>query len=224
MELHLIRHGETIANEKKLYCGHTDLPLSEKGRKSVAELKKQDIYPNNVDMFFSSNLCRTRQTIEHIYLPEYIETLPELAEFNFGQYEMKSYEKLKENPDYQAWITDESGLVSCPGGENKQQFNERVLLGYNLLLQKSQNANVVFAVSHGGVIASIMDYLFPDTCNFYEWQPRPGHGYTLIYNNLVKNSPKSKRRISSNEENISKNQHGFMHGSSGSYSYRLQHG
>ena len=32
MSIYLIRHGKTEANEKHLYCGSTDLPLSEKGR------------------------------------------------------------------------------------------------------------------------------------------------------------------------------------------------
>ena len=36
MSIYLIRHGKTEANEKRLYCGSTDLPLSEKGR---AELR-----------------------------------------------------------------------------------------------------------------------------------------------------------------------------------------
>ena len=32
MTIYLIRHGKTEANEKHLYCGSTDLPLSEAGR------------------------------------------------------------------------------------------------------------------------------------------------------------------------------------------------
>ena len=37
IEIILIRHGKTIANEKRLYCGKTDLSLSNSG---VVELKK----------------------------------------------------------------------------------------------------------------------------------------------------------------------------------------
>ena len=35
MSIYLIRHGRTEANEKWLYCGSTDLSLSEKGRKEL---------------------------------------------------------------------------------------------------------------------------------------------------------------------------------------------
>ena len=33
MTIYLIRHGKTEANEKHLYCGSTDLPLSDVGKK-----------------------------------------------------------------------------------------------------------------------------------------------------------------------------------------------
>ena len=38
MKLYLIRHGKTMANEKHLYCGSTNLPLSEKGIEELQNL------------------------------------------------------------------------------------------------------------------------------------------------------------------------------------------
>ena len=40
MIIYLIRHGRTEANEKWLYCGSTDLSLSEKGREELAGFYK----------------------------------------------------------------------------------------------------------------------------------------------------------------------------------------
>jgi len=182
-KIHLIRHGMTYANENKLYCGRTDLALSEKGIEEIRSLKNQGIYPQNPDLFFTSGLVRTIQTLEYIYGTVSHKAISQLAEYNFGQFEMKSYEELKHEPSYQAWISDEEGTVSCPDGENKQQFMKRVLLGYNLLLKESESA---LLVSHGGVIASIMDYLFPNTYHFYEWQPKPGRGYTIMCDKKIK--------------------------------------
>lgn len=179
MDIHILRHGKTMANEKRLYCGHTDLPLSESGIAQLKSMKHAET--STIDLFFTSGLLRTVQTVECIYGPVPTQAIPQLAEFNFGQFEMHSYEDLKDRPDYQAWITDETGLVSCPGGENKQEFMKRVLTGYGILLEKSQQSQAVLLVTHGGVIASIMDYLFPGGRNFYEWQPEPGRGYTLTY-------------------------------------------
>ena len=38
MRIYLIRHGKTEANERRLYCGSTDLPLSRQGAAELAQL------------------------------------------------------------------------------------------------------------------------------------------------------------------------------------------
>ena len=179
MEIHLIRHGQTLANEKRLYCGQTDLPLSESGAKEIAALKTQGIYPN-AELFFTSGLLRTDQTLDIIHSGAKREAVPDIAEFKFGAFEQKSYEQLKEGQDYQAWITDESGDFQCPGGESKNQFKKRVIEGFEYIADKSRQHKAI-VVCHGGTIAVIMEYLYPNAQNFYEWQPKPGRGYTLIY-------------------------------------------
>ena len=58
MTIYLIRHGKTEANEKHLYCGSTDLPLSETGKEELCKLK-YDI--KNV-RFLTSGMSRTNET------------------------------------------------------------------------------------------------------------------------------------------------------------------
>jgi alpha-ribazole phosphatase len=96
---------------------------------------------------------------------------------------MKSYEELKGQSDYQAWITDETGDYQCPGGESKNQFEKRVINGFNGILNEVRQVGgcSAFVSCHGGTIACIMEYLYPNQQNFYEWQSKPGHGYTLSY-------------------------------------------
>ena len=127
MIIHLIRHGKTKANQEKLYCGSTDLPLSSNGIEELMELKNLNIYPKEVDTFCTSGLLRTNQTLEILYGTVESSKIPQFAEFNFGEFEMKSYEMLKHQKDYLAWITDETGVIHCPGGENKEKFSLRVL-------------------------------------------------------------------------------------------------
>ena len=39
-------------------------------------------------------------------------------------------------------------------------------------------------ITHGGVIACIMEALFPEeNKNRYQWQPKPGHGYAVYEGN-----------------------------------------
>ena len=64
----LLRHGRTMANEEHLYCGSTDLPLSEEGRALLA--RKRGTYGTDWESFYTSGLSRTRETLELIFLYE----------------------------------------------------------------------------------------------------------------------------------------------------------
>ena len=179
IKIHIIRHGKTEANEKRLYCGQTDLPLSEAGRAEIASLVKDGIYPPAGDMrFFTSGMIRTNETLAIIYgsVPKF--SLPDFSEYNFGEFEMHSYDDLKNRKDYQAWISDSSDKIACPAGESKEEFYKRVITGFNKIKDITSSA---FIVCHGGVIACIMEHLYPREKNFYEWQPSCGRGYTLMY-------------------------------------------
>jgi len=192
MEIHLIRHGKTMANEQKLYCSTTDLPLSETGVDELLNLQKQGIYPKSSNLYYTSGLLRTEQTLELLYDSVKRTTIPALAEFNFGDFEMKSYETLKEQDDYKAWITDKTGLVACPNGDSKQEFIHRCMQAYTQMELDTQNVSNSLIICHGGVIACIMEFLFPATRNFYEWQPETGRGYTIAY---TKGNLKSYKKI-----------------------------
>ncbi|MCL2815730.1 MAG: histidine phosphatase family protein [Oscillospiraceae bacterium] len=183
-QIHLIRHGKTDANEKRLYCGSTDLPLSDNGAREIMLLKNQGIYPV-AGVFFTSGLLRTEQTLDIICGEVKRKAVFDMAEYDFGEFEMKSYEDLKEREDYQGWITDETGDFQCPGGESKNQFAKRVIGGFNAIVKEIRQIEncLAFIACHGGTIACIMEYLYPNTKNFYEWQPKPGRGYTLLLGN-----------------------------------------
>jgi len=182
VKIHLIRHGRTLANEQMLYCGQTDLPLLDSGAEEILQLTMQGIYPL-AELFFTSGLLRAEQTFDIIYQNAPKIAIPDMMEYNFGAFEMKSHEELNELDDYQAWITDNSGDFECPNGESKNQFESRVIAGYNGILNKSLNGDTksIVTVCHGGTISCIMEHLCPNVQNFYEWHPGSGRGYTLIY-------------------------------------------
>ena len=181
IEIHLIRHGKTHANEKRLYCGHTDIPLSENGAEEVGALRDKKIYPA-ADAFYSSGLLRAGQTLKIIYGDVEYKIAAGLSEYNFGAFEMKGYEELKKRDDYLNWINDSTGEVACPGGESGNGFSKRVIGEYmNIVGEARSNGTKSTAVfAHGGVITRLMDYLFPGERNFYEWQPGSGRGYTVF--------------------------------------------
>lgn len=182
MKLQLIRHGMTEANEKTLFCGMTDLPLSENGLRQLNQLSYETV-PGS--MYITSSLKRSIQTMEALFGRQPDIILEELNEMNFGDFEMKAYSELKNNPDFIHWMNGYL-TVSCPNGESWNMFADRVERGLEKLLQISQlkSENLV-VVSHGGVIAAIMEKLFPSDTNainqknFYRWHPGNGMGYAI---------------------------------------------
>lgn len=181
MIVHLIRHGKTIANEKRIYCGSTDIALSENGIKELIELKTQIAYPKG-DLFITSGLLRAKQTVNILFDNPSIIDITTLKEIDFGEFEMKSYEELKENMSYENWIMDIENQ-SPPSGENKTDFTNRVIQGsveVSCLCKDKSFSNPII-VTHGGVIATYMEFLFPKQRNFYEWQPACGRGYTVCF-------------------------------------------
>lgn len=180
MKIYLVRHGKTIANEKKLYCGKSDLSLSETGISELCELKKKIAYPA-CDRYFTSGAKRANETFEILYPDKGYETLENFWEYDFGDFEMKSYDMLKENQEYINWISDKDGRVSCPSGESKIEYRKRVKEAFIQLVNKSFERNIksVVLLSHGGTIGTILELFYDDSKSFYEYQPACGQGYEI---------------------------------------------
>ena len=179
--LYLLRHGMTRANEEKLYCGASDLPLSERGTAELLSKKENYRYPDITGCdVVTSGMLRTEQTLDMIYGGIEHRGSPSLRELDFGIFELKSYDELKEQNDYIAWISGDNIKNRCPGGESGEEMQKRVISELSRLLQSDRD---VCIVTHGGVIAIIMGFLFPDCDkNMYEWQPGPGNGYRVSFN------------------------------------------
>ena len=168
--IYLIRHGKTEANEKRLYCGSTDLPLSETGRQELLFLK----YAINPERFLTSGMKRTEETLKILFgnVPFSVDT--RFREVDFGAFEMKSYDELKDDPAYQAWLTGDNEANVPPMGESGAQMTRRVLEAFAGLPDGTA------VIAHGGVIAAIMASLFPEEGKHrYQWQSANGHGYEI---------------------------------------------
>lgn len=171
MILYLIRHGRTVANEKHLYCGSTDLPLSPEG---IKELQRHSA---PTARYLTSGMQRTEETLRILFGEQPHRVDARWREMDFGVFEMHSYEQLKESPAYQFWITGDNEAKVAPGGESGQLMQMRVLEAFHEILCSSEDTVIL---THGGPIAAIMSYLFPqEGKNRYEWQPAPGCGYEI---------------------------------------------
>ena len=178
MLIHFIRHGDTEATEKKLYYGSTDLPLSQKGREKLAAQRDAGGYPCLDGLkVYTSGMLRTEETLSVIYGDVPHGTLRELREMEFGRFEMRSYEELKNEPEYISWISGDMFRNVIPGGESAEMFVQRVWAQMQELIKAGEDCLLVL---HGGVISCLMEKLFPEEGkHFYDWQPKPGEGYTV---------------------------------------------
>lgn len=178
--LALIRHGKTEANEKHLYCGKSNISLSEKGIKELNDIKNSIKYPE-YNKFFSSGAKRANETLEILYPKKVYYEINEFWEYDFGDFEMKSYDMLKENKEYINWITNKDGQVSCPNGESKIQYRERIKEAFNKFIEKcyKEGIDTAVLVCHGGTIGTILEIFYDCSKSFYEHQPACGRGYTL---------------------------------------------
>jgi len=101
--------------------------------------------------------------------------LPGLQEMNFGDFEMKSYQELKDTAAYQAWITDVEHNV-CPNGESAPQVLERNRAAMAQVLASGEDA---VCVVHGGVTAGLMMTWFGG--GRYDYSVKPGTGFTVTF-------------------------------------------
>ena len=125
----------------------------------------------------TSGLRRCEETLEIIYGEASHICESAFMEMNFGEFEMRSYEEMKNDPDYIAWISGDNEVNVAPGGESGEIMQKRVLDALEKLIYEGDD---VILVTHGGVIACIMAHLFPEAKkNRYEWQPKSGRGYII---------------------------------------------
>lgn len=177
MKLHLIRHGMTEGNLRRLYYGSADLPLLPEGEEELRQRREKGGYPA-APRYYTSGMLRTEQTLRCLYGEVPFTPLPGMRETNFGIFEMKTYEEIKDWPEYQHWIED-IAKNPIPGGESAPEVYARAVAALKPLLEAGEDAVVI---THGGVISGLMDLWFPGPeKNFYRWAPKPGTGYTVTF-------------------------------------------
>ena len=193
----LIRHGETQANQERRYLGKTDESLSEKGIGILKSNKKQNLYPD-VEYLFSSPMKRCMQTAAIIYPTLCPTVIPEWEEIDFGRFEYKNEEELKEDTRYQSWLYS-GGTLDFPEGESRKDFILRCQNGFLRMCQACSQAlarhvkKPVFVgmIVHGGTIMSLLS--FYEGKDYFDYQVPTGRGYVCSLSGLFDKSVREAR-------------------------------
>ena len=157
----IVRHGQSKSNEGGYLAGITDVPLSELGKRQAKAVSEYILKSYNVDVIYSSPLERACNTIkgvaDELNLPIIKE--PDLSEFDFGEWEGLTLERIKTDFDdgYGKWAKD-PGVVVPQGGESMAHLQERVVKKLKEIGIKEDGKTVLIG-AHSSVIRALQCYV-----------------------------------------------------------------
>lgn len=157
-EIYLFRHGETDANKERRWQGCSiNLPLNDVGiaqAKAVGDKLKEA----KLEVIFSSPLKRALQTAEIVAesLSVPVIVKDDFREGCFGKAEGMPITELNELwPDItEKWLNSKELDVCFPGGESKQQIQNRMLKALNNLVKEEYQ--VMGVVTHGAATRNLL--------------------------------------------------------------------
>lgn len=177
--IYFYRNGLTDSNLEGKYIGHTDVELSEDGIKQIKQMKEDYDYPY-VEAVFTSPLKRCTKTAELVFPDKQAIVINDLIEYNFGEYEGRTAEELKENELFARWLSGEEG-VEPPFGESNEAFANRIANCFikivDGLLKTGTTKAAIF--THGGVIMYLLSAFGIPEAEMHEWLMPGGCGYAV---------------------------------------------
>jgi probable phosphoglycerate mutase len=138
--IYIIRHGETAWSKSGQHTGRTDLPLSEDGEREARKLSRR-LVGLTFDRVLTSPLLRARQTCDLAGLGSRATVDPDLAEWDYGDYEGKTTPEV--HAERPLWDLFADG---CPGGESTGQVSARA---DRFLSRASEIKGTLAVFSHG---------------------------------------------------------------------------
>ena len=153
-----MRHGETMWNRENRILGHTDVDLTEKGRKQAERLGVA-LKDEEVTAIYSSSLRRARETANEIVRYHNLEVIADDAfmELDAGELDGLTFEEvMKRYGEFlKEWANDASSL-KVPGGESIAEVQRRAWSAVNKLVDIHADETVI-VVSHSLAIQSMIN-------------------------------------------------------------------
>ena len=176
MKVWLLRHGMTACNAEGRYQGRLDVPLSPKGAKA---LRAADFAPETV---YVSPLRRAMQTARILFPTAALETVGDLAEMDFGDFDGRTADEMAEDPAYRAWV-EQGCSTRCPNGETLSEFCTRSCRAFAALMEQAvaQGREQLVIVAHGGTVRALMERFCEPHFEFFALPTPYGGGYVLEY-------------------------------------------
>jgi broad specificity phosphatase PhoE len=153
-KLYLARHGESDWNAENRFQGHTDRPLTERGRRQ-AERLAAEVADLSLTAIYTSPLRRCAETAEIIARTVKVEPIVDsaLQEVDVGSWAGLTRADVEERfPEgFRSWVSGGNGWTD---GETYEDMSERVLTAVGSIAGVHPGENVL-VISHGGPIRAI---------------------------------------------------------------------
>lgn len=177
--IHFIRHGAIDETLSGKYIGTTDVPLSDKGKMELKKLDYEYRYPGT-QVVFTSPLKRCTETCKILYPELNPLSIANLSECNFGEWEGKTAEELKSDPDFEKWLAGDNS-VKPPRGESNADFTRRICRMFESIVEGLMKTGTTESVivTHGGVIMTLLAVYGLPQAKPFEWTMDNGFGYSL---------------------------------------------
>jgi broad specificity phosphatase PhoE len=146
LQLYLVRHGETAWSISGQHTGVTELGLTAHGEDQARALAPR-LRAITFDEVLVSPRLRARQTCELAGLAARSQVEPDLAEWDYGDYEgLRSADIRKAHPQWNVWRD------GCPHGETPGELSVRV---DRLIARLDAMQGTVALFSHGQLGAAL---------------------------------------------------------------------
>ncbi len=177
--IHFIRHGAIDETLSGKYIGTTDVPLSDKGKLALRKLDHEMKYPFT-QVVFTSPLKRCTETCNILYPHLTPLVIANLSECNFGEWEGKTADELKDDGDFQKWLAGDNS-VKPPRGESNADFVRRICRMFESIVEGLMKTGTTESaiVTHGGVIMTLLAVYGLPQAKPFEWTMDNGFGYSV---------------------------------------------
>jgi probable phosphoglycerate mutase len=146
----LVRHGETDWNAQRRWQGHADVPLNETGRAQAQVLAEQLAADARVDVVYSSDLARARETAEIAAQRLGVELVLErdLREIDVGSRQGRTWTEIDNEP---------------PWDGEPHDGHARRILEVLRRIGRTHAGGRVLVVTHGGSVRRVHEHLELET-------------------------------------------------------------
>ena len=174
MEIVMMRHGETEANERHLYAGRWDVPLTSRGERQAREAGIVE----GVGRVYVSTLARARRTAEICFPNAELVEVEGLEELDFGDFEGRSADDMEDDAAYRTWVEGYC-VGTCPGGECRADLTRRVKAAVEGVVHEvcARGDRRAVIVGHGGTVMAAMNAFADPSADYFSWQVGNCEGY-----------------------------------------------